>query len=232
MNLAARTVIVCAAVAATAGAAFAQEFPGGRWLAEEISGSGVDPAVQSTLEFTDGGEAGGSGGCNRYRSEARIDGTTISFGAIAATRMACAAPAMEQEQRFFEALGKAASWRQEDDRLLLLDDGGSVAMRFGREREATITIPVPDAAEVQSATVRYTCGTGPLSVEYINAGPVSLAVLTVDGEFLVMSNVLAASGARYAGGRYIWWTKGDTGDLYDLTKGDDAPPVSCTEAQQ
>ena len=44
------------------------------------------------------------------------------------------------------------------------------------------------------------------------------------------SNVLSASGARYAGGQYIWWSKGDTADLYDLTEGgEETPAASCRE---
>ena len=71
-----------------------------------------------------------------------------------------------------------------------------------------------------------------LEVDYINAGPVSLAVFVRNGELVVASNVLSGSGARYAGGKYIWWTKGADGSLYDLTQGEDADPVlECSEVK-
>ena len=91
-----------------------------------------------------------------------------------------------------------------------------------------LTIDLPGTAERQ--TVAYTCGDGKkISAEYINAGANSLAIVKLGDETVLMANVLSASGARYAGRQYIWWTKGNSADFYDLTKGEDAPPAfSCT----
>lgn len=91
---------------------------------------------------------------------------------------------------------------------------------------ATITITVPDAGEVTRIEQSYDCGGTPVAVEYINAGGTSLATLSLKGQFVVASNVIAASGARYAGGPYIWWSKGDGADLYDQLQGEDKP-VAC-----
>lgn len=81
---------------------------------------------------------------------------------------------------------------------------------------------------------RYQCEgmEAPLVVEYLNADPTYLAFLTLDGEKHIFVNVLSASGARYASGQWVWWTKGSEASLYDLTKGEDAPPVSCLEATE
>ncbi len=95
---------------------------------------------------------------------------------------------------------------------------------------SALTIELPGDEAVEAQTVNYTCPDNEMSVTYYNAGSVSLAVFETGGEVVVASNVLAASGAKYAGGRFVWWTKGDAGDLYDLTKGEDAPPVSCMAA--
>jgi membrane-bound inhibitor of C-type lysozyme len=92
---------------------------------------------------------------------------------------------------------------------------------------ATITIDVPDAGEAEAVRQAYDCAGSEVEAVYYNAGPVSLAVLTIKGETVVASNVIAASGARYADAQYIWWTRGDAADLYDLMQGEDAPPVSC-----
>lgn len=96
-----------------------------------------------------------------------------------------------------------------------------------------IVIPLPGGAKPETIKANYDCGAfGPVMVSYINAPPVALATLSFKGQFLVLSNVLSGSGARYAGGQYIWWSKGRGADLYDLTKGEDAPPIaSCTEKQ-
>jgi len=93
---------------------------------------------------------------------------------------------------------------------------------------ATITIDVPDADGAETIRQTYDCGGTRVEAVYHNAGSVSLAVLTIGGETVVASNVIAASGARYAGAHYVWWTRGDSADLYDLTKGEDAPPVACS----
>lgn len=95
------------------------------------------------------------------------------------------------------------------------------------EAEAVVSFSVPGAASVSSQKFAYRCDGVAVQAEYINAADVALAVLSIEDEFVVASNVLSASGARYAGGRFIWWTKGDAADLYDLTKGEDAPPLHC-----
>jgi membrane-bound inhibitor of C-type lysozyme len=55
-------------------------------------------------------------------------------------------------------------------------------------------------------------------------------VLTIGDETIIAVTVLSGSGAKYAGQHYVWWTKGAHADLYDLTKGEDAPPLSCAAA--
>ena len=92
-----------------------------------------------------------------------------------------------------------------------------------------LTIDLPAPAERK--TISYACsGDRKVTAEYINAGSNALAIVTVGSETLLMANVLSASGARYAGQQYVWWTKGDAADFYDLTKGEDAPPVFSCEA--
>ena len=59
---------------------------------------------------------------------------------------------------------------------------------------AEISIALPDVAEVERNEVVYTCGGQRIPVEYINAGSISLAVLKIDGETVVASNVISGSG--------------------------------------
>lgn len=101
--------------------------PIGRWVVETIGGIAVIDGIQSTLDIRDNGTAGGKGGCNSFRGSVTIDGSAISFSGIAATMMACARPAMDQERRFFAALRDARSFRLEGEpaKLLLLDDAGA-----------------------------------------------------------------------------------------------------------
>jgi membrane-bound inhibitor of C-type lysozyme len=46
---------------------------------------------------------------------------------------------------------------------------------------------------------------GPFSVEYINGGGNSLAILPVSGQPLIFANVLSGSGARYVAKQFTWW---------------------------
>lgn len=92
-----------------------------------------------------------------------------------------------------------------------------------------LTIDLPGAASAERSTVSYSCGGDrKVTAEYINAGDNSLAVVDLGDRTVLMVNVLSGSGARYAGQQYVWWTKGNSADFYDLTKGEDAPPeFSC-----
>jgi membrane-bound inhibitor of C-type lysozyme len=95
-----------------------------------------------------------------------------------------------------------------------------------------VTLSLPDAPQAERTTVRYECaGAEPFEVEYVNAGPNSLAIVPVEGQHLVFAGVISGSGARYASGPYVWWTKGAGADLYDVRLGEDASPtMHCEEA--
>ena len=106
----------------------------GRWLAEDIGGAGVIDRLQTILEIREDGAIGGSGGCNRMRGTAKIEGRKINFGPIASTRMACVPAAMVQERKFFAAMEKVRSWRIDKRRqkLVLLDRRGKRLVVFTR----------------------------------------------------------------------------------------------------
>lgn len=81
--------------------------------------------------------------------------------------------------------------------------------------------------------VLYDCSDGePFDVIYINAAPNFLALVPIEDEpqFIVFASVISGSGARYAAGKWIWWTDGVDASLYDTTLGEDAPAVlTCSE---
>lgn len=73
----------------------------------------------------------------------------------------------------------------------------------------------------------------PLVVTYINAAPNFLALVPVEDGTLLFTTVLAASGAKYASGKYVWWSKGPDASLYDLTQGDGSKPIlTCSEVSE
>ncbi|MEO6910213.1 MAG: MliC family protein [Edaphobacter sp.] len=90
--------------------------------------------------------------------------------------------------------------------------------------------------EVTRIRASFACGAegvalglpaGPFTVEYLNAGENHLAVLPVHGKRLIFANVIAASGARYAAGRYIWWDAGGRGVTLYAEGIDGHPKADC-----
>ncbi len=95
-----------------------------------------------------------------------------------------------------------------------------------------LTIDLPGAASEVRDDVAYSCtGDRKVSVDYINAGGNSLAIVDLGDRTVLMVTVISGSGARYAGQQYVWWTKGETADFYDLTKGENAPPEFSCQAE-
>ncbi len=77
---------------------------GTAWLVEDIAGRGVIDRAQTTISFDAPGRVSGSTGCNRYSGVVTYDGEALRFGTLAATKRACVAALMDQEQRFFKAM--------------------------------------------------------------------------------------------------------------------------------
>ena len=105
---------------------------GTSWLAEDIDGRGVVDNLQSTLRFDTDGRVSGMAGCNRYFGVATVDGGSISFGALGATRMACPPAIMDQEDRFLMALEKAKRFETRNGLLYVYGDGQAPLLRFSR----------------------------------------------------------------------------------------------------
>ena len=97
---------------------------------------------------------------------------------------------------------------------------------------STLVITLGTTGDFERKSVHYNC-TGDadsLTVDYINAPPNYLALLPIDGTTLVFNTVLAASGAKYAAGKYVFWSKGTDANLYDETQGANAKPIlTCAE---
>ena len=82
---------------------------------------------------------------------------------------------------------------------------------------ADLIIHLPASASITRKLVEYQCDasgakigmpSGAFSVEYIEAGANSIAVVPIAGNLLLFSNVFSASGARYTAQTYTWWEGG------------------------
>lgn len=118
--------------------------------------------------------------------------------------------------------------------LTALLTAGLLAPAAAQAIETTVQLELGTQSDFERRLTPYDCSAGePFSVTYINAAPNFLAVVPVEGEPepLVFAAVVAASGARYAAGQWVWWTKGAEASLYDVTLGEDAAPVlTCSES--
>jgi membrane-bound inhibitor of C-type lysozyme len=93
-----------------------------------------------------------------------------------------------------------------------------------------VRVTVENGSPNMRTAARYDCAGHPVEVEYFNVEPDHLAVVPVEGRKRIFVLVMSGSGARYASGPYIWWSKGIEASLYDQTKGDNAPPVQTCRA--
>ena len=100
------------------------------WVAEDIGNRGVIDDLQSHVTFTAEGRAQGSGGCNNFSGACAHAAATLDVGPLATTKKACPPAIMDQEARFFEALGQAHGYRFENGLLYLLDAQGISVMRL------------------------------------------------------------------------------------------------------
>ena len=103
---------------------------GTAWRLEDLAGAGVLDRVQATLEFPSEGRTSGNGSCNRFNGVASIDGSTIQFGGIAATRKACLEAVMNQEDKYFAALRDAERFEMDGQALKVYVTGKAEPLRF------------------------------------------------------------------------------------------------------
>ncbi|TXC68925.1 META domain-containing protein [Sphingorhabdus soli] len=100
------------------------DLAGTRWQMRSINGASVDRSIATSLAF-DGTRMSGSAGCNRFSASYSSDGTRLSAGPIAATKMACTGPAKAQEQAAFAILGAPVTIRfAADGAMILMGTGG------------------------------------------------------------------------------------------------------------
>jgi membrane-bound inhibitor of C-type lysozyme len=91
-----------------------------------------------------------------------------------------------------------------------------------------LTIHLPAGASVSRKAVQYQCDAqgvkigvpaGPFSVEYINGGGNSLAIVPISGNSIIFSSASSASGARYTAQQFTWWEAKGAVTLYSDSLG-------------
>lgn len=92
---------------------------------------GLPPNSAISLDLEQG-KVSGSGGCNRYFGNYRLQGEQIRIESIGSTMMACDERIMELEQHFFERLTQTVSFRIEAGQLLFLDAHNKPLLVFSK----------------------------------------------------------------------------------------------------
>lgn len=104
---------------------------GAQWHIADVMGSGVADGAEVTIGFDAEGRAFGRAACNRFSGGYELTGEGVSFGPMAATKMACAPALMDIETKMFEALAQV--------RRFDFDDTGALLLIGGPEGEALLT---------------------------------------------------------------------------------------------
>ena len=137
------SLLACLALAACAssGARVQTPLESTSWRLVELGGR---PALgggerRAHLRFkSDSASVVGFTGCNRLSGQFTRDGTTLRFGPAITTRMACADPAMnQQEQAFLSALNDTERYAIVGDTLTLFGAAGPMARLLAEAAPAT-----------------------------------------------------------------------------------------------
>lgn len=95
----------------------------GMWQLDQGSGPGgeveIIPTARITMEVTADGEVRGSAACNTYLGTVVVDGSSVEFGPIATTRLACAPRPGAAEAAYVAALDDVKAGSRQGDELTL-----------------------------------------------------------------------------------------------------------------
>lgn len=189
------------------------------WHVTSIDGNDIVFDAMITIAF-EGNQLSGVAGCNNYFGSIAPSGAEVMFGQIGSTRRACEPALMDQEQTFLHALASIASYRIEQDSVLLLFDvDGNLRIRAtindaGDQAQLEI---VPQDAIASHESVFHCDESTQLSVKFV--GPETIAMTVgAGGEASILSRSKSASGARYQNARYEFWNKGESARFTDQEK--------------
>lgn len=114
----------------TCGSATDVALEGTRWLLLELGGKTINVDASDKAPYLElnskKASAFGFGGCNRFFGSYEAHGSSLSFSAMGATRMACP-EGMNQEQALFTALDSTTRYEIHGSKLLLFADESPVA---------------------------------------------------------------------------------------------------------
>lgn len=169
-----------------------------------------DRGSRPTLRFSaDQGSVSGATGCNTYFGNAYASGNTLSFGALATTKMMCFDALAVQEIQYLDLLSKVRGYQNSGSQLVLSTSDG---------RQLVYT-PLVNPVGARAQTYNYVCDDGLyFSAAYDpNAGTATLKLST--GATDTLTQEPAGSGTAYASPRHSLRGKGNEALLTTLYDG-------------
>jgi heat shock protein HslJ len=111
------------------------------WVLSTLADTPLVSGNEVTLLFTST-KAAGFGGCNQYNASYTSDGaSTLTFGPIAATRMACAGGGGAFETAYFAALSRVRKYEIEASNLTLFGDGNAQLLTYAAAAPTSVEGP-------------------------------------------------------------------------------------------
>jgi len=104
------------------------DIPTKEWRLTYLSSAEIGQVTNRPILEIEGQKVHGFGGCNRYFGGVNIARDTIDFLQIASTKMACFDDIVES--KYFAMLEKAAKYRLENDKLMILDTNNTLLATF------------------------------------------------------------------------------------------------------
>lgn len=83
------------------------------------------PNIEATVTFGSDGKLSGNVGCNSFSGDYKVDGSTITFGPVISTMMACADPIMQQESAVLSVFANSATFKIDGKTLTITSSDGS-----------------------------------------------------------------------------------------------------------
>ncbi|MEX0350519.1 MAG: YbaY family lipoprotein [Paracoccaceae bacterium] len=104
-----------------------------KWQVSEMAGELVASEKKPEIAFSEDGQFGATGGCNRFTGIAEIGARTIDFpDNMAGTLMACPPEQDAVEQQFLNGLTRTTGYVVNGNLLALTDASGDTVMRLTR----------------------------------------------------------------------------------------------------
>jgi heat shock protein HslJ len=106
---------------------------GTSWTLATLGGQPAIEGATVTLSFGNDDRATGNDGCNAFGGSYVVDGSSLKFGALISTLIACEEAVTTQATAFQTALAETAAFTMTDDALTLSSVGGDELATFARQ---------------------------------------------------------------------------------------------------